>query len=157
MRKKITIKRKVADKIAKTKIAKKVIKVKFINNELKKNILTIEIAKIFSDNTSKIEKYNLNKLTVNKLLSANCQKEFASIVNNEFVKVAMLDAQAKKQQLTVNTQYCTSRNYVALALNRLQYAEVAFKQRHEAQKILKNVKAKKQKKQVKKSKKQVAK
>jgi len=36
MRKKITIKRKVADKIAKTKIAKKVIKVKFINNELKK-------------------------------------------------------------------------------------------------------------------------
>jgi len=117
--------------------------------------LTIEIAKIFSDNTSKIEKYTLNKLTVNKLLSASCQKEFASIVNNEFVKQAQLDAQAKKQQLTVNTQYCTSRNYVALALNRLQYAEVAFKQRHEAQKILKNVKAKKQKKQVKKSKKQV--
>ena len=126
-----------------TKQVKKVHRVKFIVCDLKKSQIFIEIAKIFSDNSSKSEKYTLNKNVVTKLQKANSQKEFSAIVNNEFVKVAMLDAQAKKQQLTKNTYYCASRNYLSLAVNRLQFAESAFRNRHEATAVLRKLKAKK--------------
>ena len=129
------------------KIAKKIVhRVKFFVCEIRNRKLHIEIVKIFSDNSTKSEKYILNSAIVEKLTRANSQKEFSALVNNEFVKVAKLDAQAKKQQLVENTYYCASRNYIALATNRLEFAEVAFRQRHEATKTLRKVvKAKKAK------------
>lgn len=129
------------------KQAKKVMRVKFLSVVLKANKLIIQLAKTLSDNSVKSEIYTLSTAIVSRLQKATSQKEFASIINNSFLQDARLDTQAKKQQLTQNTHYCNSRNYIALALNRLQYAEVAFRQRHEAVKTLKKLKtAKKTKK-----------
>lgn len=123
---------------------KKVHRVKFLSVELKQNKLFIEIAKLYSDKkTVKNEKYILKSEIINKLKKASTQKEFATLVNDSFVAIAKLDAQAKKQQLTENTYYCASRNYIALAMSKLQFAEVAFRQRHEAHATMKKVKASK--------------
>ena len=124
---------------------KKVHRVKFLLHVVKQNKLFIEISKLFTDKTVKNEKYILKADIVSKLKNANSQKEFATLVNDSFVAIAKLDAQAKKQQLTENTYYCASRNYIALAMNKLCYAETAFRQRHETHTTMKQYKKSKSK------------
>lgn len=138
-------KTKKAIKAVKRAISKIIDKVKFVNVVLLANkTLVIELVKIYSDNSTKSEKHILTKDVIRRLLECKTQKQFASIVNDEFVAKAQLDAQAKKQMLTKNTYYCNSRNYIALALGRLQFAEVAFKNRHATEKAVSSLKAKKE-------------